>query len=194
MASVARTSVLVASERSMGKRAHGFRLIEIAIVLVIVGLLLSEVVKGQEMISSARVHNLIAQQDGIKAAFFGFEDRYRALPGDYAAARTTINCTPGPCVDGKRANKHARTRIPSVNYTLHSELQPARFERSQSGNSGWRLRALLSDCAVLLHPLPPCFDGVGRGKKVALRKHRRLARYAHFQGGTRAGCSLAARH
>jgi prepilin-type N-terminal cleavage/methylation domain-containing protein len=69
---------------------HGFTLIEIAIVLVIIGLLLGGVLKGQELITSARVRNLIQQQDGIKAAYFGFLDRFRALPGDYANATTTI--------------------------------------------------------------------------------------------------------
>src|SRR5215470_5599339 len=74
----------------MGTRSKGFTLVEIAIVLVIVGLLLGGVLKGQELITSARVRNLISQQDGIKAAFFGFQDRYRALPGDYAAASANI--------------------------------------------------------------------------------------------------------
>ncbi|HKB81711.1 MAG TPA: prepilin-type N-terminal cleavage/methylation domain-containing protein [Burkholderiales bacterium] len=69
---------------------QGFTLIEIAIVLVIIGLLLGGVLKGQELITSARVRNLISQQDGIKAAFFGFQDRFRALPGDYTAATTNI--------------------------------------------------------------------------------------------------------
>lgn len=69
----------------------GFTLIEIAIVLVIIGLLLGGVLKGQELITSARVRNVITQQDGIKAAFFGFQDRYRALPGDYPAAQATAN-------------------------------------------------------------------------------------------------------
>jgi prepilin-type N-terminal cleavage/methylation domain-containing protein len=70
---------------------HGFTLIEIAIVLVIIGLLLGGVLKGQELITSARVRNLIQQQDGVKAAYFGFLDRFRALPGDYANATTTIS-------------------------------------------------------------------------------------------------------
>jgi prepilin-type N-terminal cleavage/methylation domain-containing protein len=77
----------------MLRRSQGFTLIEIAIVLVIIGLLLGGVLKGQELITGARVRNLISQQEGIKAAFFGFQDRYRALPGDYAAAATNINCT-----------------------------------------------------------------------------------------------------
>jgi prepilin-type N-terminal cleavage/methylation domain-containing protein len=68
----------------------GFTLIEIAIVLVIIGLLLGGVLKGQELIQSARVRNLISQQDGVKAAYFGFLDRFRALPGDYSNATTTI--------------------------------------------------------------------------------------------------------
>jgi len=46
--------------------------------------------KGQELITSARVRNLISQQDGIKAAYFGFLDRFRSLPGDYSLASTNI--------------------------------------------------------------------------------------------------------
>jgi len=68
----------------------GFTLIEIAIVLVIIGLLLGGVLKGQELITSAKVRNIISQQDGIKAAYFGFQDRFRAIPGDYAQATTNI--------------------------------------------------------------------------------------------------------
>lgn len=83
----------------MANKQRGFTLIEIAIVLVIIGLLLGGVLKGQELITSARVRNLISQQDGIKAAFFGFQDRFRALPGDFAQASTTINCTPA-CTNG----------------------------------------------------------------------------------------------
>jgi prepilin-type N-terminal cleavage/methylation domain-containing protein len=74
----------------MEKRASGFTLIEIAIVLVIIGLLLGGVLKGQELITSARVRNFIQQQDGVKAAYFGFLDRYRALPGDYRNATDNI--------------------------------------------------------------------------------------------------------
>ncbi|HKA44625.1 MAG TPA: prepilin-type N-terminal cleavage/methylation domain-containing protein [Burkholderiales bacterium] len=81
------------------RKQSGFTLIEIAIVLVIIGLLLGGVLKGQELITSARVRNIITQQDGIKAAYFGFLDRFRSLPGDYALASTNINCTP-TCTNG----------------------------------------------------------------------------------------------
>lgn len=81
----------------MRRHTQGFTLIEIAIVLVIIGLLLGGVLKGQELITGARVRNLISQQDGIKAAYFGFLDRYRALPGDYPQATTNIT---GATVNG----------------------------------------------------------------------------------------------
>ncbi len=73
------------------RKQTGFTLIEIAIVLVIVGLLLGGVLKGQELIQSARVRNLASTGDGIKAAFFGFQDRFRALPGDYSGAQAVAN-------------------------------------------------------------------------------------------------------
>lgn len=76
---------------SMGrsKKQGGFTLIEIAIVLVIIGLLLGGVLKGQELINTARVRALNNSVDGITAAWFSFQDRYRAFPGDYTQA--TVN-------------------------------------------------------------------------------------------------------
>jgi prepilin-type N-terminal cleavage/methylation domain-containing protein len=102
----------------MMNRSKGFTLIEIAIVLVIIGLLLGGVLKGQELITGARVRNLISQQDGIKAAFFGFQDRYRALPGDYAAADANINCGVSNCGVG---DGNGRIEAPNGSGT-HEEI------------------------------------------------------------------------
>ena len=80
---------------------RGFNLLEIAIVLVIVGLLLGGVLRGQELIASSRVRHLIAQQEGIKSAFYGFMDRYRQMPGDYAGAAKALRCPNGAtCLNG----------------------------------------------------------------------------------------------
>ena len=67
------------------KSNRGFTLVEIAIVLVIIGLLLGGVLKGQELITSARVRNLADQSAGIQAAYYGFVDRFRQVPGDWPA-------------------------------------------------------------------------------------------------------------
>jgi prepilin-type N-terminal cleavage/methylation domain-containing protein len=66
----------------MKANQKGFTLVEIAIVLVIIGLLLGGILKGQEMITQAKIKNVIADFSGISAAYYGYQDRYRAIPGD----------------------------------------------------------------------------------------------------------------
>jgi prepilin-type N-terminal cleavage/methylation domain-containing protein len=70
----------------MKNSQKGFTLVEIAIVLVIIGLLLGGILKGQEMITQAKIKNVIADITGVSAAMYGYQDRYRALPGDDANA------------------------------------------------------------------------------------------------------------
>lgn len=74
------------------QRQSGFTLIEIAIVLVIIGLLLGGILKGQELITQARIRNVSNDFQSMTAAINLYQDRYRALPGDDAgaAARWTI--------------------------------------------------------------------------------------------------------
>ena len=69
----------------------GFTLVEIAIVLVIVGLLLAAILKGQEMITQGKIKGAITDFNGVLTAYNGYQDRYKAIPGDDsgAAARWT---------------------------------------------------------------------------------------------------------
>ena len=78
-----RTSLGGPGERTEKMRTQrGFTLVEIAIVLVIIGLLLGGILKGQEMITQAKIKNVMADYSGISAAYHGYQDRYRAIPGD----------------------------------------------------------------------------------------------------------------
>ena len=70
----------------MPRRQHGFTLVEIAIVLVVIGLLLGGILKGQDLVNGARVRNLADMNAGVQAAYYGFMDRYRQTPGDMTAA------------------------------------------------------------------------------------------------------------
>lgn len=66
----------------MSRKQSGFTLIEIAIVLVIIGLLLGGVLKGQELINSAKVKNFAQDFKSIPLFIYGYQDKYKALPGD----------------------------------------------------------------------------------------------------------------
>jgi prepilin-type N-terminal cleavage/methylation domain-containing protein len=73
------------------RKQAGFTLVEIAIVLVVIGLLLGGILKGQQLINSARVRNLADQNSGVQAAYYGFVDRFRNLPGDMLCTAAVAN-------------------------------------------------------------------------------------------------------
>jgi len=94
------------------RRQTGFTLIEIAIVLVIIGLLLGGILKGQELITQARIRNVANDFQSMTAAINLYQDRYRALPGDDpgAAARWGIAApTGGTLGDGVIAGNYNST-------------------------------------------------------------------------------------
>ena len=68
--------------RMKAKEEKGFTLVEIAIVMVIIGLLIGGVLKGQGMIQNAKVKNVVKQADELRAAIMGFYDKFGAYPGD----------------------------------------------------------------------------------------------------------------
>lgn len=74
----------------MQRSQTGFTLIEIAIVLVIIGLLLGGVLKGQEMVNSAKVKNLAGDLRAIPLFIYGYQDKFKALPGDDISATTHL--------------------------------------------------------------------------------------------------------
>ncbi|MDP2246699.1 MAG: prepilin-type N-terminal cleavage/methylation domain-containing protein [Nitrosomonadales bacterium] len=78
------------------KKQSGFTLIELAIVLVIIGLLLGGVLKGQELINSAKVKNMIADFKNSQVYIYGYQDRFRALPGDDPNAAANLGAAASP--------------------------------------------------------------------------------------------------
>ncbi len=77
----------------MRQKQMGFTLVEIAIVLVIIGLLLGGVLKGQELVNSAKVKNLANDFRNISTFVYAYQDKYRALPGDDSAVVAHIGAT-----------------------------------------------------------------------------------------------------
>ncbi|KXS32725.1 MAG: Uncharacterized protein AWT59_1121 [Candidatus Gallionella acididurans] len=85
----------------MKRTQSGFTLIEMAIVLVIIGLLLGGVLKGQELINSAKVKNLANDFRNIPVFIYGYQDKFKALPGDDKNVLTNLGAAcVSPCQAG----------------------------------------------------------------------------------------------
>ena len=82
------------------RASRGFTIIESALAILIIGLTTQGVLVGQQLITNARVRSLMAQQNAVEAAFYSFQDRYRAFPGDYAAASANLDCGASACLNG----------------------------------------------------------------------------------------------
>ncbi|MEP5763831.1 MAG: prepilin-type N-terminal cleavage/methylation domain-containing protein [Halieaceae bacterium] len=67
-----------------GKQA-GFSLVEIAVVLVIIGLLIGGILQGTEMIDNSRIKKAATDYQAISTAYVAYQDRYQRLPGDDGA-------------------------------------------------------------------------------------------------------------
>jgi prepilin-type N-terminal cleavage/methylation domain-containing protein len=96
------------------KKQAGFTLVEIAIVLVVIGLMLGGVLKGQELISSAKAKNLANDFRTTSTLVYAYQDRFRSFPGDQTQAQldtafgadTANACT--PAADGLCRSNNGR--------------------------------------------------------------------------------------
>ncbi len=68
----------------------GFTLVELSIVMIIIGLLIGGVLKGQELIENSRINNLVSTITAIKTAHNTFVDSYKGIPGDLTSPEGKI--------------------------------------------------------------------------------------------------------
>jgi prepilin-type N-terminal cleavage/methylation domain-containing protein len=81
-------------------RQAGFTLVEIAVVLIIIGLMLGGVLKGQELINSAKTKSLANDFRQVPLFLYGYQDKFRKIPGDDAAAVANIGAPAGHAGNG----------------------------------------------------------------------------------------------
>ncbi len=131
-----------ARHHSAQTRQKGFTLVEIAIVLVIIGLLLGGVLQGQSLIRSMRVKDIVATAKDLTIASQQFKDRYRYLPGDW---RYTANEIPNVTVGGDGTGI-INTNTESNNVPVH--LFNAGFIRSTQLQSYYGTVRVLGNTAA----------------------------------------------
>jgi prepilin-type N-terminal cleavage/methylation domain-containing protein len=80
------------------RKEAGFTLVELAIVMIIIGLLIGGILKGQELVANAQVTATVAQIKGLDGAISTFRDKYSAMPGDMLAPDVRLrDCGAAPC-------------------------------------------------------------------------------------------------
>lgn len=118
----------------MKNKQSGFTLIEIAIVLVIIGLLLGGILKGQELINSAKVKNLATDFKNTPVYIYGYQDKYRALPGDqtqtaldaqFPASGVTASSTTGTLANGVINGNWNATTVASESFVFWQHIRLA---------------------------------------------------------------------
>ena len=122
----------------MRKKQMGFTLVEIAIVLVIIGLLLGGVLKGQELVNSAKVKNFANDFRNIPLFIYGYQDRFRSLPGDDAAVVAHLGAAATPAAPaGTLGNGVINGNWDTVTLTDESMLfwQHARLANLATGST-----------------------------------------------------------
>lgn len=85
------------------KKQRGFSLVELAIVLVIIGLITGGILTGQELIRSSELNRVVSDKNKFVTAMNTFKLKYNALPGDLSNATSYWGTASGGCPQGARS-------------------------------------------------------------------------------------------
>jgi prepilin-type N-terminal cleavage/methylation domain-containing protein len=99
------------------KQQQGFTLVELAIVLVIIGLIVASVLGGKDLIRNAEIRAVIKQYNEFQTGVTTFTERYNGLPGDINGAR--FGLTGGCNNDNNGGNNNGVLESKGGSYETH---------------------------------------------------------------------------
>lgn len=129
----------------MRKASQGFTLVELAIVMVIIGLLIGGILKGGELIASAKVNKTISMINGYNGALQTYLGKYNAIPGDHLTATIQVpNCNNPAyfCANGDGNRVIASAGFGADPYNWQSRMALNADPISQEATQLWKHLAL----------------------------------------------------
>lgn len=142
--------------------AQGFTLVELAIALMVIGLLIGGVLKGQELIENARVTATVRQLKAYDTAVMVFRNTYNAIPGDIKKVSRIPNCTTAVCNIAGDGNGRVETWGEQFNFFTHL-TKAGLIQGPEGGDSDQRDNADGGSSTVeydLFYPRLPIETGV----------------------------------
>lgn len=143
---------MVTANATRRQSEQGFTLVELAIVMVIIGLLIGGILKGQELINNAKISATISQLKSIDAAMNSFQDKYAALPGDMLTPSTRLpDCMAAPCSTAGDGNSR---------YANQAGSAPTNAQEGTVAFAHLSASDLVSGINLTTNPTPPTFGGL----------------------------------
>lgn len=141
---------------------HGFSLVELSIVLVILGLLTGGILAGQSLIRGAELRAITSDLQRYQSATLAFRDKYMGLPGDIANATSfwgAQHATPATCITT------VSTTALTCNGNGNGRIASAGAADAYEQFRGWQQLANAglvegSYSGILITPDPPAVVGV----------------------------------
>lgn len=111
------------------QKAAGFTLVELAIVMVIIGLLIGGILKGGELIQSAKINSTIKEVQSIQSAMNTFRDKYNAMADDMRTATISIPACSADnfCMNGDGDGRVGLAAYPQLSFVVSDQPEPTQF-------------------------------------------------------------------
>jgi prepilin-type N-terminal cleavage/methylation domain-containing protein len=171
------------------KRNHGFSLLEISIVMVILALLTGGIVAGSSLVRSAEVRSILEDYQVYESALQTFREYYQSLPGDLSNAAELWGAAAGSGSDATCFSA-ASASLATCNGDGNGSIGNATSAEATSGNHEWFLAwKHLANAGLILGNFTGVRGSAGPahavvGQNVPVSKMGSFAGFTLFNVGT----------